>query len=436
MTWVVAAIAALVIAVLLWRMFSSEQAAPKLEASEGKLGPKPGGKSKGQGRATKAKSKSTSKPTSKPPRGRSKSGSKGPSKAPAKGVLQSEADQPAASDEPALERPLSLAPPPNEFDNDWDDVDITMVAELPEEIKALQKGYRSVDPKQAVAEVAKEAYDDTAEIEVLEERMVDGLLVEELLSDDPTGPNALMLPVGDVRTDIGRRRRNNEDRPICLPEHLVFGVADGMGGHAAGEVASQIAAETIEKAFENGVFDGEPNTLWPRRGDELARSIEMANRAIFAEACEDDSLSGMGTTLTIIRFSPERQRAYIAHVGDSRCYRIRDGEMRQLTKDHTLGAELGAKGKMATHLSRSVGIAETVEVDLMVDAPKIGDHYLLCTDGLTKMLTEEQLLSMVLDGGLGDCVQRMIDEANEMGGKDNITVALVEIQDPVEDSTA
>jgi protein phosphatase len=205
-----------------------------------------------------------------------------------------------------------------------------------------------------------------------------------------------------------------------------------MGGHAAGEVASQIATETIEKAFENGVFEGEPNTLWPRRGDELARSIEMANRAIFDEACEDDSFSGMGTTLTVIRFCPERQRAYIAHVGDSRCYRIRDGEMRQLTKDHTLGAELGAKGKMATHLSRSVGIAETVEVDLMVDAPKIGDRYLLCTDGLTKMLTEERLLSMVLDGGLGDCVQRMIDEANEEGGKDNITVALVEIRDPVE----
>lgn len=433
MTWVVAAIAVLVIVVLVWRMFSSEQTAPALDS---RSGPKPA--------STKPKREASnkSKPKAKSPKGagkaRGKPGGKRSSKHP-KSLVKDEPKSPANPSDAAEEapaRPLSLAPPPNEFDNDWDDVDITMVAELPEEIKALQKGYRSVDPKQSVAEVVKEAYDDTAEIEVLEERMVDGLLVEELLSDDPTGPNALMLPVGDVRTDIGRRRRNNEDRPVCLPDHFVFGVADGMGGHAAGEVASQIAAETIEKAFEEGAFDGEPNNLWPRRGDELARSIEMANRAIFDEACEEDSLSGMGTTLTVIRFCPERQRAYIAHVGDSRCYRIRDGELRQLTKDHTLGAELGAKGKMATHLSRSVGIAETVEVDLMVDAPKIGDRYLLCTDGLTKMLTEDRLVSIVLEGGLGDCVQRMIDEANEMGGKDNITVALVEIRDPVEGSTA
>jgi protein phosphatase len=156
----------------------------------------------------------------------------------------------------------------------------------------------------------------------------------------------------------------------------------------------------------------------------------MANRAIYHVACEDDSLSGMGTTLTAIRFSPERQRAYVAHVGDSRCYRFRDGEMRQLTKDHTLGAELGAKGKMATHLSRSVGISESVEVDLMVDAPRVGDRYLLCTDGLTKMITEDRIQAIVTEGEIGACVQTLIDEANENGGKDNITVALIEIRDP------
>jgi protein phosphatase len=417
MTWVLAAIVAVVAFVLLVRLLSGGQAAPPVVAASSP--PKP-------------------KLASKPPGARAESGKKSGGKKngtkakrqepkPEKKTETPSATPPVA---PASIRPLSMPPPPNDFDNDWDDVDVTMVAELPDEIKALQKGFRSVDPKEAVAQVAKEAYDDTAEIEVVEERMVDGLLVEELLSDEDTGPNALVFPVGVVQSDVGRRRPNNEDRPLDMPEHFVFGVADGMGGHAAGEVASKIAMDTLEQAFKDNAFEGEANSLWPRRGDELARSIEMANRAIYQVACEDDSLSGMGTTLTAIRFSPERQRAYVAHVGDSRCYRFRDGEMRQLTKDHTLGAELGAKGKMATHLSRSVGISESVEVDLMVDAPRVGDRYLLCTDGLTKMLTEDRIQAIVTEGEISACVQGLIDEANENGGKDNITVALIEIRDP------
>lgn len=324
-----------------------------------------------------------------------------------------------------------MPPPAYDFDDDWDDIDVTLVGEMPEEIKALQKGYRRVDPKAAIAEVVAEPYDDTAEIEILDERMVDGLLVEELLNDDDTGPNAMVLVDGNVKSDQGRRRPNNEDRALMVSEQFVFVVADGMGGHAAGEVASGIAVETIERAMTTNEFEGEPHNLWPRRGDELARTIEMANRAIYSAACEDDSLTGMGTTITAIRFCPERQRAYIAHVGDSRCYRIRDSKLLQLTKDHTLGAELGAKGKMATHLSRSVGIAESVEVDLMVDAPKVGDRYLVCTDGLTKMLSEQRMMEIAADGSsLEAAVERLIDEANEAGGKDNITVALIEVRAP------
>ncbi len=422
MTWVVAAIVALAAFVLLVRLLSGGQAAPPVVAASSspkrKLASKPAGarsesgKKSGRGKNNEAQAK-TKRQESKPE--------------------QKTETRPATPPmPPGSIRPLSMPPPPNDFDQDWDDVDVTMVAELPDEIKALQKGFRSVDPKEAVAQVAQEAYDDTAEIEVVEERMVDGLLVEELLSDEDTGPNALVLPVGVVQSDVGRRRPNNEDRPLDLPEHFVFGVADGMGGHAAGEVASKIAMDTLAQAFTENAFEGEANSLWPRRGDELARSIEMANRAIYHVACEDDSLSGMGTTLTAIRFSPERQRAYVAHVGDSRCYRFRDGEMRQLTKDHTLGAELGAKGKMATHLSRSVGISESVEVDLMVDAPRVGDRYLLCTDGLTKMITEDRIEAIVTEGEIGACVQGLIDEANENGGKDNITVALIEIRDPAD----
>jgi len=420
MIWAAAAIVALVVVVLLVRMLSGgDEPSPTNRIKEGPP-ERRAGRSKSDLPANDKKSKTESK---------SQKAESKPDPAPPKAPISEETPAPRPS---IPVQPLSVPPPANDFDEDWDDVDITMVAELPEEIKALQKGYRSVDPKQAVAEVAKpEKYDDSAEIEVLDERMIDGLLVEELLSDEDTGPNALVLVEGFVKTDQGRRRTNNEDRPISLPDHLVFGVADGMGGHAAGEVASGIAAETFDKAFMDNHFEGEPNNLWPRRGDELARTIEMANRAIYHEACEDPSLSGMGTTLTAIRFCPERQRAYIAHVGDSRCYRIRDGELFQLTKDHTLGAELGAKGKMATHLSRSVGISETVEVDLMVDAPRPGDRYLLCTDGLTKMLTEDRMVEIVIEGEIEACVQKVIDEANENGGKDNVTVALVEIRDPV-----
>ena len=336
-------------------------------------------------------------------------------------------DPPPAERKPAI---ASMPPPPNEFDEDWDDVDITMVGEMPEEIRALQKGYRAIDPRQAVAERLE--YDATAEIEVVSEAMVDDLLVEELLCDDGTGPNALIDIRSAGRTDVGRRRKNNEDSLLMLPEHFVFVVADGMGGHAAGELASSLAVDTIQRAFESGQFDGEPNTLWPRRGDELARSVEMANAAIFAKAGTNESLSGMGTTIAAIRFCPERQRAYIAHVGDSRCYRIRGGQLAQLTRDHTLGAELGATGRMATHLSRSVGIGQTVQVELMVDAPQDDDVYLLCSDGLTKMVEDPQMVEIVVaHDDIQAAVDRMIDNANAAGGKDNVTVVVLRIQDLV-----
>jgi len=373
MTWVIAIVTLVVTATLVWLLLRRGSREDELKAN---LKTSPERTQRGERQKSLA-SESLSSPSKKT--GAIDNKKTGPS------------DKNPASIAPS---PLSIPPPPNDFDNEWDDIDVTLVGEMPEEIRALQKGYRAVDPKQAVAQVIKEAYDDTAEIEVVEERMVDGLLVEELLNDEDTGPHALVLPEGDVQTDRGRRRPDNEDRPICLPEHFVFGVADGMGGHAAGEVASQLAVDAIAQAFQEEKFEGEPNNMWPRRGDELARTIEMANRAIYEAACEDDALTGMGTTITAIRFCPERQRAYIAHVGDSRCYRIRKGELLQLTRDHTLGVELGAKGKMATHLSRSVGIAETVAVDLMVDAPMVGDRYVLCTDGLTKMMTEDRMVDL------------------------------------------
>ncbi|MCU0694787.1 MAG: protein phosphatase 2C domain-containing protein [Polyangiaceae bacterium] len=329
---------------------------------------------------------------------------------------------------PASRKPFICPVPPDaipSFDLDvtWDDIDNTVAVALPEEIRAQQKGYRKVNPKEALAD--KLRFDDAAEIEVTSELFVDALLVEELLSDDPTGPQALITVQGAAHTDRGLRRKQNEDSMLVMPEQI----ADGMGGHAAGKLASSIAVETIEQAFREQRFVGEPNTFWPRRGDELARCVEMANLAIFERAIRDECLAGMGTTVTAARFCSERQRVYVAHVGDSRCYRIRNGRLCQLTNDHTLAAELGATGRMATHLSRAVGIGELVQVDLMVDVSQPGDLYLICSDGLTKMIPDERIVKIVT--GPGDAHERaalLINSANEAGGKDNTTVILLRIE--------
>ncbi|PKN31209.1 MAG: hypothetical protein CVU63_25120, partial [Deltaproteobacteria bacterium HGW-Deltaproteobacteria-20] len=277
MTWVVAAIVALVAFVLLVRLLSGGQAAPPVVA---------------------ASSSSKRKLASKPPGARSESGKKSgrgkKNEAQAKTKRQESKPEQKTETRPATPpmapgsiRPLSMPPPPNDFDQDWDDVDVTMVAELPDEIKALQKGFRSVDPKEAVAQAVQEAYDDTAEIEVVEERMVDGLLVEELLTDEDTGPNALVLPVGVVQSDVGRRRPNNEDRLLDLPEHFVFGVADGMGGHAAGEVASALVVDSLR----GSLGETEDNSESMQRLIEQA--VQRANADVF-EAARATAREGMG----------------------------------------------------------------------------------------------------------------------------------------------
>src|SRR5262249_31525049 len=157
----------------------------------------------------------------------------------------------------------------------------------------------------------------------------------------------------------------------------------GMGGYAAGEVASQLAVDVISEAFQTSTFTGDADPTLPRRGDELVRAIQMANTVILTQARANEAQSGMGTTNGSCRFAPNKQRVYIGHVGDSRCYRFRNDEIKQMTTDHTLGA-VGITGPAASKLSRAVGIQDTVDVDLMVDAPKVGDWYMLCSDGLSK----------------------------------------------------
>lgn len=246
--------------------------------------------------------------------------------------------------------------------------------------------------------------------------------------EEPTGPIARILVSAFGNTDTGRKRKHNEDA-YCTIKNEVFAVADGMGGYAAGEVASALAIDVLTAAFETGHFGGDENPKLPRRGDELVRAIVAANNAIFAAAEANEAQRGMGTTFVAARFSPNKQRVYIAHVGDSRCYRIRNGKIIQLTEDHTLAAA-GITGPHGAKLTRALGIAASVEVDLRIDEPEGGDHYLVCSDGLSKMVPDDDVTKIVLEAGdLDSAVTNLIAEANERGGRDNISVILVRVDD-------
>jgi protein phosphatase len=250
---------------------------------------------------------------------------------------------------------------------------------------------------------------------------------------EPTMPLALILVSAIGRTDTGLTRSLNEDSYLALPEKYLYVIADGMGGHAAGEVASGLAVDTIARAFEHGRFDGVPDASRPRRGDELVRAIQMANAVIYAQAQANEQQAGMGTTLIAAHFLPNKRRVYVAHVGDSRCYRLRDGKLARMTRDHTLGEALGIRGKGAGKLTRAVGVEPQVEVDLLVDSPEPGDYYLLCSDGLSRMVPDDGIRDVVLAApNIEKACQDLIAAANARGGKDNITVILVRIDEPAQ----
>ncbi|MFT3764323.1 MAG: protein phosphatase 2C domain-containing protein [Minicystis sp.] len=252
---------------------------------------------------------------------------------------------------------------------------------------------------------------------------------EDAAIDEPTRVNALILVSAASQTDQGRRRRRNEDSLLVLDDHHLYVVADGMGGHAGGDVASKMAVETIGEAFKKNIFDGEYPDV-PRRGGELAVAIQMANKAIFEHARANAAYQGMGTTVVSARFSPNKQRVYVGHVGDSRCYRLRGKQLTQITTDHTMGAQ-GVTGPLASHLNRAVGVGAGVKVDLLIARPRPEDVYLLCTDGLSKMVSDADIQQILLDEpDLGKAVQKLVERANAKGGRDNITVILVQVKDP------
>jgi serine/threonine protein phosphatase PrpC len=233
------------------------------------------------------------------------------------------------------------------------------------------------------------------------------------------------------KTDTGRQRRDNEDNAFARAP--VFVVADGMGGAQAGEVASRIAVEVFQQALPES---GSPE-------ERLASGVRAANRKIYDLSRVEHERAGMGTTLTAA-YLDDAQLA-IAHVGDSRAYLFRDGSLTRLTQDHSLVEELVRRGKLteaqaAEHpqrsiITRALGPEPEVEVDTWSYPVRAGDVLLLCSDGLTSMIGED-VVSEVLDSAstLNEAADRLIAEANDAGGRDNITVVLFRLEEVGEDS--
>jgi serine/threonine protein phosphatase PrpC len=245
--------------------------------------------------------------------------------------------------------------------------------------------------------------------------------------DEPTGAGALILTVGYAQTDAGKKRKRNEDSLLVSEKHHLYVVADGMGGHRGGDVASKLAVEALQRAFDDESFADLEGISLPRRARELVSAINRANAAVHERAKNDVKCHGMGTTLSAARFAPKKQRLYIGHVGDSRVYRVRNARIEQMTSDHTMQS-LGFTDAPGSVLSRALGVDNGVAIDVIMAKPLPGDVYLLCSDGLTKMVPLETITS-VLDSEKNPkvAVQKLVERANEAGGHDNVTVIIVRV---------
>jgi protein phosphatase len=244
-------------------------------------------------------------------------------------------------------------------------------------------------------------------------------------------------------TNVGRKREINEDSIHVPVDQRLAIVADGMGGHSSGEVASRLAVDLVVDYFQQ---TAEQQTLtWPFKVDRDLRAdinrmvvgIKLANVEIWERAQREARLKGMGTTVVALYFLDDA--VIIAHVGDSRCYRLREGELTQITEDHSLINDYIKMKRMTAEeaenwphknvVVRALGMKEAVQVDIKTDVPKVGDCFILCSDGLSGMINDDLIARITAsERDLDRAVERLIDEANAHGGVDNISVVLARVE--------
>ena len=241
-------------------------------------------------------------------------------------------------------------------------------------------------------------------------------------------------------TDVGMKRQRNEDNYLINDELGLFVVADGMGGHVGGEFASQIAVTTVEEVIAN--IRDEKNLSHNGRGmrdmlvqEKLKYAIRLAGKRIYERAQEDTEYRGMGTTALVLYMLDDA--GYVAHVGDSRAYRVRGDTVVQLTEDHSLVNEQIKAGlinrdaakshKLRNIITRSLGYQEEVEIDTSILPVERGDFYVLCSDGLSNLVEDRELMDLLQEHTFQEAARKMVDLANKRGGDDNITCVIARV---------
>jgi serine/threonine protein phosphatase PrpC len=241
-------------------------------------------------------------------------------------------------------------------------------------------------------------------------------------------------------TDLGRRRQRNEDRFAIVPHHRLFVVADGMGGHRCGATASRVATDTIIEFFRRS---GSHGFEWPAPPDprlslaenRLLWAIRAANSSVYEQGLESRECKGMGSTVVASVFDPLSEHMIVGHVGDSRAYRVRAREITRMTRDHSLTGESAPPNggiwfeRFAKNaLTRALGLSSDTIVDLRKEPVNVGDVFVLCSDGLTSLVADQQILELILAAPhLQQACASLIERANGAGGDDNITVVVMRV---------
>lgn len=244
-------------------------------------------------------------------------------------------------------------------------------------------------------------------------------------------------------SDVGRKREKNEDSFFACNDLGLYMVADGMGGHLGGDIASKLAVITVEETIR--ALEADPDITL--QGDKaipikvgeyqgyLRYAIRLASRRIYEKSNAEPALHGMGTTTVALLY--RNNKVYIANVGDSRAYRIRGDRINQVTKDHSLVGEQIRAGilseddarvhRLKNIITRSVGFQDDVDADIDIRIIREGDRFLLCSDGLSNLVQNNEMRDIVATNNLETACHRLVDIANERGGDDNVTVLLVEV---------